>query len=151
MSLTIAADTRETLDLTADRASVWALLADVKASSAFVPDLEACEPAGDGIWKYRYKAVGLKGFSFQPSYTARFTLKEPDSIRWEAIEGNLRQSGSWTLSDAPGGGTRAELKIEVEAELPVPRLLGAAAKPLFTETFKRSVRGYLERIGRELG
>lgn len=150
MSVMIEADATETFDLPCSVEEAWALIGDVAKSSALVPDMELCEQVEPDVWRYRYKAVGLKGFSYQPTYTARYTHTPPTGTAWKAIDGNLRQSGSWTLEKV-GRGVRATLRVRVEADLPVPRLLVPVARPLFVETFKSAIRGYVGRIRSALG
>lgn len=149
MSVVIEAQARETLDLPCTIDEAWALIGDVARSSALIPDMEGCEEIEPDVWRYRYQAVGLKGFSFQPTYTARYTRTPPTGAEWKAIDGNLRQSGRWKLEKADDG-TRATLEVHVEAELPVPKLLVGVARPLFVETFKKAIRGYVDAIRREL-
>ena len=150
MSVTIEAEATETFDLPCSIDEAWALVGNVARSSALIPDMELCEEIEPGVWRYRYKAIGLKGFSYQPTYTARYTETPPSRTEWQAIDGNLRQSGHWTL-ETTGKGTRATLKVHVDADLPIPRMLVPVARPLFVETFKSAIRGYVGAIRRELG
>ncbi len=150
MSVTIEAEAIETMDLPCTLDEAWALIGDVTRSSSLIPDMEICEEIEPDVWRYRYKAIGFKGFSYQPTYTARYTQNPPTRTEWKAIDGNLRQSGHWTL-EAAVKGTHATLKVNVVADMPIPRLLVPVARPLFVETFKSAIRGYVAAIRRELG
>ena len=141
---TISAETSETITFDAPLSEVWALLADPEAAGSHIPDLVSIEALGDHRYAYRFEPVGFKSISFEPQYTAKFTT-EPDSrIRWQAEPGgNLRQSGEWRLEAAGDAQTRAELHVEVEAYLPVPRLLKGAAAPFFRDQFRRTIQDWV--------
>lgn len=144
---TIQAETTESVTFDAPLEKVWAVLSDPEAAAQYVPDLVSIEPLGDDRYAYTFEPVGFKSIRFEPRYTARFTV-EPDSrIRWEAEPGGtLRQSGEWRLEETDDGATRGELRVEVEADLPVPRLLKGAATPFFKDQFSRTIRRWVANL-----
>jgi uncharacterized protein YndB with AHSA1/START domain len=62
---------------------------------------------------------------------SRIVQLEPGHVVAGEVDGDLRGSGVWTLSDLPGGGTHVRFDWRVSADKPLLRVLTPVLRPAF--------------------
>lgn len=125
----------------------WALLVDVPRSASHFPDVVSLAEQ-DGVYTWKLLALGAGNISVQTVYGCRYEVDDAKrEIRWIALPsvGNARVSGSWRV-DEDSGRARVELINRFALDVPVPRLLAPAARPIVTREANRLLEGYFDNV-----
>jgi hypothetical protein len=131
--------------------ATYALLADVPASVAHFPDLEALEPTADGfVW--RLKKLGAGPVSYQVVYQSRYRFDPAArTVDWDPVPGfgNTQVRGGWRIQPE-GAGARFTLETRFDLELPLPSLLRGTAEALLERENSRILVIYLGNLATTL-
>ena len=134
-------------DLAADRAAVWAVLADLDGYERLVPSMIEHRQV-DGAWRWRLSARSGLGYRFEPTFRVTYELEPSEEVRFTTVpEEHTRADGRFTLSDAVGG-TRVEVHIALSVDVPVPSLLAGPAVGLVREELDSLASGLLANLRR---
>jgi ribosome-associated toxin RatA of RatAB toxin-antitoxin module len=121
----MAVDAQRTVIIAAPLAQVLAVVRDVADQPAWWPGLRGTEVLEQDeigrVFRARIASdVKVVTDTFEVAYTHTDT-----AVTWELVGTSLaqrRQRGRWTLADHPDG-TEATLELEIEASLPLPKLV----------------------------
>lgn len=134
-----------------------ALLADVPASLAHLPDVAALVPMarehGRGVWRLELQAVGAAQARFETVYACRYRSNKAQGwVRWEPIEGvgNAQVRGSWQLK-RHARHTEIELDLQGELRLELPVLLRPVVEPIVQQAFEERIERYIDHLIDALG
>jgi carbon monoxide dehydrogenase subunit G len=120
-------------------AHAYEYLRDVVRSSAAIPGLARCEPAGTNTYRFTYAERSQGPIRLTVRYTARYS---GDGRTWIAFEGiaapedNTDVSGEIRVEPVAANTTRVTVRHMLAPDTPVPRLLQGL------------VRGHVEREAR---
>ena len=134
--------------VSADRDTVFALLADVPASASHFPKVDALTDLGDNSFRWEMEKVGLGDHAIQTVYACKYIPNDAaGEITWQPIkgEGNGVVSGSWKISGSDKG-TDIQFKTSAELTLPLPGLLKLAISPVVKHEFNSMVDEYIDNL-----
>lgn len=140
-------DFRSTATVSATAEEAWSLVSNVPDSAAHFPDVVSITEQS-GLYTWVLKALGARKISVQTSYGCRYTLDEGQRIvTWTADHsvGNARVSGTWRVTDS-GAGAQLALVNRFALDVPVPRMLAGAARPIVSREAERLLQGYFANI-----
>lgn len=131
---------------------VMSLITNVPDSISHFPELDELIER-DGGYEWRLTRIGVAQISVQTIYGCRYVSDvAAGTVFWEPIAGigNARVSGSWKVV-AQGQGAHLTLHNRLAIDVPVPRLMGRAAKKIADAENGRLLDGYLANIVATLG
>ena len=134
--------------VSADKATVFKLLADVPESASHFPKVEALTDLGDNSFRWEMEKVGLGDHAIQTIYACKYSPDESNGIiTWSPIkgEGNGIVSGSWKITEGSKG-TDIHFKTSSELTLPLPGLLKLAISPVVKHEFNGMVDDYIDNL-----
>ena len=134
--------------VSADKATVFKLLADVPESASHFPKVEALTDLGDNSFRWEMEKVGLGAHSIQTVYACKYSPDESTGIiTWLPIkgDGNGIVSGSWKVTESAKG-TDIHFKTTSELTLPLPGLLKMAISPVVKHEFNGMVDDYIDNL-----
>lgn len=87
---------------------------------------------------------------FQARYRCRWQ-STPEGSRWDSEPGaNFSIHGRTTVSAAPGGGSRVRWVEDIEADIPVPRLMVRVIKPVADRLMARGLQEFIDVVKADL-
>jgi len=145
-----AADTveiRASIEISAPRAKVWAVMTDCARATDFIPGLQSCrvlERDPTGRWDIREHRISWMWFLPDVRSVFRSDYEAPARVRFHRISGTLKRSdGEWRLENIDGGSaTRVSYDATLSADIPAPNFLVEAA-------LKRDIAKVLRGLRRE--
>lgn len=123
---------------------VLAFFSDPDAFKEAFVGLEKAEEVEPGVWHWTLEEQNEKGIKFQPSYRVKYARESDVSTKWEAVEGNMRSSGSAKFR-ALSGKTEVEYHEQIETDLPIPRLAAKIFSPIVSRQVAAGVGDFLDR------
>ncbi len=148
MTIKVNIDIDREFTVKADQATAFALLADVPASAAHFPNVEALTDQGDNTFLWEMEKVGLGDHAIQTVYACQYSPNEDaHEITWKPIkgEGNGVVSGKWEITEGDGV-TNLRLQTSAELTLPLPGLLKLAIAPVVKHEFNSMVDDYIDNL-----
>ncbi len=148
MTVKVTIELDRKFSVSADKETVFELLADVPKSAAHFPKVEELKDLGDNCFRWEMEKVGLGDHAIQTIYACKYA---PDAasgiITWTPIkgEGNGVVSGSWKISEGAKG-TDIHFKTSSELTLPLPGLLKLAISPVVKHEFNGMVDEYIDNL-----
>ncbi|HEY3357894.1 MAG TPA: SRPBCC family protein [Polyangia bacterium] len=146
----IATRTEQTVIIAAPPARVLAFLDDIEVCARLFPNLARVERQSETVYRWVMAERTHGPVKFTGDYVLAYATNGHDELTWRAVSGNVRSTGWWRVAAAPGGVTRATMHLENEADLPVPGLFKAVARPFAQREVEQLVRGYAENIRRAI-
>ena len=148
MTVKVSIEIDREFSVKADTAAAFALLADVPASAAHFPKVEALTDQGENTFLWEMEKVGLGDHAIQTIYACQYFPDEASStITWDPVkgEGNSVVSGKWTIEEGDGV-TKLTLKTSAQLTLPLPGLLKLAISPVVKHEFNSMVDDYIDNL-----
>ncbi|MCB9685548.1 MAG: hypothetical protein H6735_10950 [Alphaproteobacteria bacterium] len=134
----------ETLTLAVPAAVARAHFADPAAIVAATKAVERSEIDGGRI-HFVIAEENHGVVKFQADYTCTYTL-DGDTVRWSTDRGcNCQQSGTARVVEA-GSGCTLTYSETIAVDLPVPRLMAPAVRPLVGPMIAKEIGAYLKRL-----
>lgn len=152
MAFKVNIDVDRSFTVSADAATVFALLSDVPASAAHFPKVDALVDLGDDIYRWEMEKVGVGDHAIQTIYASQYEADAASgTVEWSAVEGegNALVSGSWNIAETDSG-TEVSLNSVAEMELPMPKLLKMAISPVVKSEFVKMVDVYIANVQKAL-
>jgi len=135
--------------VSADFDTVWALLVDTQATVEHYPSLEKLVDLGDHSWRWELQPTGVKNISYQLIYSVRYGFdRDTGVISWtplkaEGDNGHIRGQFDITTVDDK---TSVTLTTDGSLDIPIPRLLAIAAKPLVEREFNQQIEKFVGNL-----
>jgi carbon monoxide dehydrogenase subunit G len=128
-----------TWPLPASREAVWAVVDDVERWPSWWPGVAQARvlPSPDGGRRLRLRFRSALGYSL--AFTAVVVRSEPPVTGSAEVDGHLRGTGTWRLTEVDGG-TRLDWTWAVEPRVRWLRLLSPVARPVFGWAHARLMR-----------
>lgn len=139
---------RETFHTSADpdaAAAHFVDLAAIEAATRRAEKVEQVERVGDDALAFVMAPHGHAGTTFQPRYTIRYQ-RDGRSVRWQTVDGNLRNDGGATFAPAAGGGTTVTVEQTIGLDIQVNRFVAAALSPMVSRMVAPAARRYVEAM-----
>lgn len=144
----VSASVERSAAVDAPPAEVWAVVADVGRLGELMPDVERYERV-DGGWRWVMVEQRRLGQRFQPRFTVRYELDDPERVRFERVTGaddSADAGGEITVRAADGAATRLAFRLELTVDVPVPGLLAGAVRAMLTDEIRRLADGFLANV-----
>jgi carbon monoxide dehydrogenase subunit G len=148
MTVKVNIDIDREFTVKADASAAFALLADVPASAAHFPKVDALTDQGDNTFLWEMEKVGLGDHAIQTVYASKYVPDEAaGEITWTPVkgEGNGVVSGKWEITEGDGV-TNLKLSTKAELTLPLPGLLKLAISPVVKHEFASMVDEYIDNL-----
>jgi len=134
---------------------VWDVLTDYNRIATFVPGLKVSRllsGAGEPLLLEQKGGVSVAVFSFDIDVVARVEELPFNTIRFEAVRGNMREMrGEWNVEDL-GEGSRLRYRVHVVPSFWVPPVIGPALiRRNFLEQFDALTREMMRRAAAPVG
>ncbi len=144
-----SATTESVAVVAAERSEIWAVLTDPVLLPKLTPLLRKIDADGD-LWRWHLVQLSVLGVGIKPVFTERmifegerridYTHEPPAGVtEWTGAE------GQYLLSDDPGG-TKLQISLTLNVELPISRL----ASPAVTAVMKATMQRMGDRFGANL-
>jgi carbon monoxide dehydrogenase subunit G len=128
---TFTSTRRDVADVPHEVDAVWELLVDPDAVARLTPLVKSIEVDGGGRWLWTLQRVPVSGRRFDLTMTEEMTFTPKRRIEFThgPLGDGIRAGadGHYLLQPVDGG-TRLSIEITVTAQLPLPRLTGAAVR-----------------------
>lgn len=137
----------KTFRTSASPARVLALLGDVPASGAHMPDVERIEACADGH-RWSMKRLGAGKISLQAVYCSRFVAdSEALTVTWGPRPdlGNSWAEGQWQVRPESVG-SEVLLRSVFGVSLPLPGLMKRPALAVFEREYGRLLQTYCDHL-----
>jgi hypothetical protein len=128
MALFAARTTAEAV-VAAERDALWDVLTDPALLAELTPFVRRIS-AMDELWFWEMSGLEVLGVGIAPAFTEQMTFREQERIEFRHAPPNGKREragvqGWYALADAEGG-THLATSLEVQLELPLPRLSAPA-------------------------
>ena len=148
MTVKVSVELDREFAVSADKETVFELLADVQKSGSHFPKVKALTDQGDNTFLWEMEKMGLGDHAVQTIYACKYTLDEPEGkVAWEPIKnlGNSIVSGSWEILESSDG-TNIKFITNAIMTLPLPWLLKVAISPVVKHEFNSMVDEYINNL-----
>jgi carbon monoxide dehydrogenase subunit G len=146
----------------APRQAIWRVLTDPVVLPRLTPLLRRIDvdPHDAGLWRWHMAGLSVMGVGISPVFTERMTFTtdddgggvridythEPPAGRTETTAAE----GAYQLTDMPGG-TRLQIRLDLDVELPLPALSAPAVTHVMQATIRRMGERFSANLLRHLG
>ncbi|MDN5861553.1 MAG: SRPBCC family protein, partial [Pseudonocardia sp.] len=146
----------------APRRAIWGVLTDPVVLPKLTPLLRRIDvdPDDDGLWQWHMAGLSVLGVGISPVFTERMTFTTDDDGAGVRIDytheppprgtETTAAEGVYQLTDVPGG-TRLQIRLELEVELPLPALSAPAVTAVMQATIRRMGERFSANLLRHLG
>jgi hypothetical protein len=135
----------QSLIVDAPLAAAKAHFANLAAIAANTSDLERFDIDGD-VLHLVMKAQDHAGIAkFQGDYRSRYTTSG-DTVRWEAVSGNTKQSGEARFTRLSDNRTTLDYTETVAIDMDVPAMMAPMLRPLITQILAHEIKGFVGRM-----
>lgn len=137
----------------ASAAEVFALLADVPASSTHYPKVDQLVDIGGGAYRWEMEKIGVGSAYVQTIYSSKYVSdKSKGTIVWTPVkgEGNAEVSGNWKII-AGKKSTQLKLQVAGTVTVPLPGLMKMVVAPVIKSAFEKMTDDYIANLTKELG
>lgn len=134
--------------ISADKETVFELLADVQKSGRYFPKVKTLTDQGDNTFLWEMEKVGLGDHAVQTVYACKYIPDESEgTVTWEPVKGigNSIVSGSWAVTESRDG-SNIKFVTKVIMTLPLPWLLKIAISPVVNHEFNSMVDEYINNL-----
>jgi carbon monoxide dehydrogenase subunit G len=156
-----SATTESTAVVAAERDDIWRVLTDPALLAELTPLLRRIDADGD-LWRWQMTGLDVLGVGISPAFTERmrwvpghrieFTHQPPRGVAEQA-----GAEGHYDLCDVPGG-TLLSIRLQLDVELPLPRLAAPAVRTVMGATmramgdrFSANLLAHLDRAHQPVG
>ncbi len=148
------ATTESSAVVAAERAEIWAVLTDPVLLPKLTPLLRRIDADGD-LWRWHLVQLSVLGVGIKPVFTERMVFEDKRRIDYthEPPAGATEWTGAegqYLLSDDPGG-TKLEISLTLNVELPLSRLASPAVSAVMKATMQRMGDRFSANLLRHLG
>ena len=153
MAFTVSIDLAYELEVKAQAAEVFDLLADVPTSASYFPKLDQLVDLGGGTYRWEMAKIGIASINLQTIYASTYVSdRTQGSVVWTPVqgEGNALVSGCWKIKDNQQS-THLTLEIQGELSLPLPGLMKAMVAPIVEAEFEKLIEQYIDKLTLRFG
>lgn len=144
----VSASVERSVGVDAAPRQVWAVVADVRQLGDLMPDVERYERV-DGGWRWVMVEQRRLGQRFQPRFTVRYELDEPERVRFERVSGagdSADAGGEITVRGGRAAATDLTFRLDLTVDVPVPSLLTGTVRAMLTDEIRRLADGFLANV-----
>ncbi len=149
-----SATTESSAVVAAGRSEIWAVLTDPVLLPKLTPLLRRIDADGD-LWRWHLVELSVLGVGIKPVFTERMVFEPEHRIDYthEPPAGVTEWTGAqgrYLLSDDPDG-TKLEISLTLDVELPLSRLASPAVTAVMKATMQRMGDRFSANLLRHLG
>lgn len=126
--------------VSADRSAVWAILTDPKALPELTPFLNEITTDGD-LWRWQMGRIPVLGVSVAPAFTEKMTFEPEERIEFTHAPPNGKPEraavAGWYKLEDHEDGTFLAVRLEVCADLPLPKMASRSVNGVMTRVMTR--------------
>ncbi len=148
MTVKVNVEVDREFTVSADKKTVFELLANVPKSVSHFPKVKGLTDQGDNTFLWEMEKEGIGEHAIQTVYACKYT---PDTsigtVTWKPVKGvgNSLVSGSWEITESKKG-TNIKFFTNAIMTLPLPWLLKIAISPVVNHTFNSMVDEYIDNL-----
>jgi carbon monoxide dehydrogenase subunit G len=153
MAVTVDIDLGYEFTVKAGADEVFDLLADVPTSVGFFPKVHRLVDLGGDAYRWEMEKVGTAQVNIQTVYASRYVSdRKKGTVVWTPVagEGNALVGGSWKIGQLKKG-TKVQLKIEGQVNVPLPGLMKMVVVPVVQGEFEKLVEKYIDNLIKRFG
>ena len=153
MTITAEVDLEYEFAVKAKAREVFALLADVPASSSHFPKVKAVTDLGKGVFQWEMQKVGTPQVNIQTVYASKYKIDAKKSVvSWTPVKdvGNALVSGSWTVTEQKKS-TALKLVVQATVFVALPDIMQAIVQPVVSAEFEKLLDQYIANLIAALG
>ena len=145
----MAEQTTSSIVISADPASVMAVIADFESYPVWAQGVKKAEPVEQGGDDGRPAEVyfELDASPIKDAYTLRYDWHGDDSVTWTLVEGKMLRAmdGAYELDDQ-GGSTEVTYRLAVDISIPMIGMLRRKAEKVIIDTALKGLKKRVESL-----
>jgi carbon monoxide dehydrogenase subunit G len=153
MAVTVDIDLGYEFTVKAGADEVFDVLSDVPTSVSHFPKVERLVDMGDGTYRWEMQKVGTAQVNIQTVYASQYkSSRAKGTVTWTPVQGvgNALVGGGWKIA-AQKKGTKVQLKIQGQVNVPLPGLMKLVVVPVVQGEFEKLVEGYIDNLVKRFG
>ncbi len=144
----MAEQTTSSIVISADPASVMAVIADFESYPQWAQGVKRAEPvdAGDRPEQVYFE---LDASPIKDAYTLAYTWQGDASVAWTLVEAKMLKSmdGAYELEDRGDGSTEVTYRLAVDISIPMIGMLKRKAEKVIIDTALKGLKKRVESLG----
>ena len=144
----MAEQTTSSIVISADPASVMAVISDFEAYPTWAQGVRKAEPVEQGSnGRPDQVYFELDASPIKDAYTLSYDWHGDDSVTWKLVEGKMLKAmdGSYELEDQ-GGSTEVTYRLAVEISIPMIGMLRRKAEKVIIDTALKGLKKRVESL-----
>jgi ribosome-associated toxin RatA of RatAB toxin-antitoxin module len=144
----MAEQTTSSIVISADPASVMAVISDFEAYPTWAQGVRKAEPVEEGSnGRPEQVYFELDASPIKDAYTLSYNWHGDDSVTWKLVEGKMLKAmdGSYELDDQ-GGSTEVTYRLAVEISIPMIGMLRRKAEKVIIDTALKGLKKRVESL-----
>ncbi len=146
----MAEQTTSSIMITADPASIMAVIADFDAYPIWaqgVKSADVVEPGSDGRAKQVH--FELDASPIKDSYTLSYDWRGDEAVTWTLVEGRMLKAmdGAYELVEQGDGTTEVTYRLAVDISIPMIGMLKRKAEKVIIDTALKGLKKRVESLG----
>ena len=145
----VAEQTTSSIVISADPASVMAVIADFESYPVWAQGVKKAEPvetAADGRAERVY--FELDASPIKDAYTLGYDWTGDESVAWSLVEGKMLKAmdGAYVLEDRGDGSTEVTYRLKVDISIPMIGMLKRKAEKVIIDTALKGLKKRVESL-----
>ena len=145
----MAEQTTSSIVISADAASVMAVIADFESYPVWAQGVKKAEPVqagADGRAEQVY--FELDASPIKDAYTLSYDWQDDDSVTWTLVEGRMLKGmdGTYELSERSDGSTDVTYRLAVDISVPMIGMLKRKAEKVIIDTALKGLKKRVESL-----
>jgi ribosome-associated toxin RatA of RatAB toxin-antitoxin module len=147
----MAEQTTSSIVISADPASVMAVISDFESYPVWAQGVKRAEPvragAGDDD-RPEQVYFELDASPIKDAYTLRYDWHDDDSVSWTLVEGRMLKAmdGAYELDARGGAGTEVTYRLAVDISIPMIGMLKRKAEKVIIDTALKGLKRRVESL-----
>jgi len=148
MTVKVSVELDREFAVSADKETVFKLLADVSKSGSHFPKVKVLTDQGENTFLWEMEKVGLGEHAIQTVYACKYiSNKSEGTVIWQPIKGigNSLVSGTWEVTESSDC-TNVKFITNAKMTLSLPWLLKVVVSPVVKHEFTSMVDEYIDNL-----
>ena len=150
----MAEQTTSSIVISADAASVMAVIADFEAYPVWAQGVKRADPVSDGAaggaeGRPEQVYFELDASPIKDAYTLSYDWHGDESVTWTLVEGRMLKAmdGAYELQAQGDGGTEVTYRLAVDISIPMIGMLKRKAEKVIIDTALKGLKKRVESLG----
>ena len=145
----VAEQTTSSIVISADPASVMAVIADFESYPVWAQGVKKAEPVETGADGRADRVYfELDASPIKDAYTLGYDWTGDESVAWSLVEGKMLKAmdGAYLLEDRGDGGTEVTYRLKVDISIPMIGMLKRKAEKVIIDTALKGLKKRVESL-----